>query len=305
MRSALHRLGLPPSYPQVIHFSQFQSPGKGLGLRAARDIPRGTPILSEAELFCITGGPFNPTPGQASKPDFQALSCPSVPHTAKARFAANTFEMGKSGKKVKRGVFVIASRFNHSCVPNTHCAWNSGSKRLTIHAIIDIPQGEEIFINYHPKDYLKPAIERQRELSGNYGFVCDCPACQPGTDSGKASEARRQLMAGLNRMIDLNKNPDTQDQRQQLLANIQFFGRQLKEERLFYPQLADVYDREISWYRREIQLVMNGAERTRYLYKEEALKVATEKLDLDVVCSGHDSPEVKDTLKTARELRQA
>lgn len=111
-------------------------------------------------------------------------------------------------------------------------------------------------------------------------------------------------MAGLNRIIDLKRNPDTQDQREQLLANIQFFRRQLQEERLFYPQLADVYEKEISWYRREIQFVINGAELTKALYNEEALKVATAKLDLDVVCSGHDSPEVKGTLRTIRELRQ-
>lgn len=303
LQSALHRLGLPPTYPQVILYRQSQCPGKGLGLKAARNIPRGTPILAEAELFWIAGTP-DPPPVQASKPEFQALSCPVVPHTARARFAANNFEMGKSGRRMKRGIFVTASRFNHSCVPNAHFTWNAASKLLTIHAIVDITQGQEIFLNYHPKDYLKPAIERQQELRTSYSFVCGCPACQPNTDSKRASEARRQWMAGLNSIIGLNQNTHTQGQREQLLANIQFFGRQLQEERLFYPQLADVYGKEISWYRREIQLVINGAGRTRLLYKEEALKVATAKLDLDVVCSGHDSSEVRDTLRTIRELRQ-
>ena len=288
----------------MIHFRRSPSPGKGEGLVAVRDIPLGTPILSEAALFSIKGG-LNPTSSQANKPEFQELSCPIDPPTNKARFIANNFEMGRKDGRKMRGVFVTASRFNHSCVPNAHFAWNSGSNRLTIHASIDIPQGEEIFINYRVENYLKPAIERQQELNRDYGFVCDCPACQPNTDSARASEARRKLMTVLNSIIDQTQDLATQAQREQLLANIKSFRHQLQEEHLFYPQLADVYEKEIWWYRRILQLVIDGPERTRLLYKEEALKAATEKLDLDVVCSGHDSPEVKGTLRTIRELRQA
>ena len=75
------------------------------------------------------------------------------------------------------------------------------------------------------------------------------------------------------------------------------FSNLLQEEGLFYPQLADVYDNQALWWKEERQRVLGGISAN---YEEEcrerALQVAKKKLDLDVTCNGHDSPEVKKTL---------
>ena len=284
------------------------------------DIPRGTPILSETELFSIIERRnFKVPQAQANRPEFQALSCPIDPATAEARFAANAFSMGKSKGKgrgkgrgkgarggEKQGIFPNASRFNHSCVPNAFFSWNEKSKALTIHAIIDIPSGQEIFLNYYSGDFLDTTIERQQELSNSYNFECACSACHSATDLGMASEARRDLMRVYDDIIERNRDADVLDDRKQLLAIIQAFGRVLQEEVLLYPQLADNYDEEILWYRREVDRSSNGAESvmTGVELRGAALQVARTKLDLDVVCTGYNSPEVKKTLETIREFRQ-
>jgi len=76
------------------------------------------------------------------------------------------------------GVFQIASRFNHSCVPNAHFSWNErlggGEGRMTVHVVKDVKEGEEITLSYCDP-YYDPAL-RGWELQ-HYGFVCDCAAC--------------------------------------------------------------------------------------------------------------------------------
>ena len=44
-------------------------------------------------------------------------------------------------------VFVDISRFNHSCVPNAHVAWNTRLGMQTIHAVTEIPAEEEIVVS--------------------------------------------------------------------------------------------------------------------------------------------------------------
>ena len=36
-------------------------------------------------------------------------------------------------------VFRVCSRFNHSCVPNAHIAWNARLRRMAVHALGDPP----------------------------------------------------------------------------------------------------------------------------------------------------------------------
>ena len=45
------------------------------------------------------------------------------------------------------GVFLTACRINHACDNNAQNFWNENIDRLTIHAVRDIRQGEEITIS--------------------------------------------------------------------------------------------------------------------------------------------------------------
>lgn len=220
---SLKRLGIAPSYADVALFSQFRSPLGGLGLRATVHIPSGTPIISEGELFSIAKD-RGVNQAQAGLEQFQALSCPFQPATPDDRFRANSFAMGstRSGKE-KQGIFVRSSRFNHSCVPNAHFAWNWKLKRLTVHAIVDISKGEEIFVNYRNDEYLNTRAERVRALSDDYNFNCTCLACGLNILSGIVSEERRRRMRDLKDDITLDPSSTVADEKFQVLADIKFF----------------------------------------------------------------------------------
>lgn len=295
---SLKRLGIAPSYADVALFSRFRSPLGGEGLRATEHIPSGTPIISEEALFSIVKD-RHVNQDQAESRQFKALSSPFQAATPDNRFQANSFGMGSTRRgKELQGIFVRSSRFNHSCVPNAYFAWNEKLKRLTVHAIVDIPNGEEIFVNYRKDDYLHTRAERVQALSRDYNFHCTCPACQPNTQLGRASEWRRRRMREL-----MDPSSTVARDKFQLLADIKFVMVLLRQEGLLYPQLADMYDEEVEWYRREMRSTGNGNARYKGRCREEALEAARQKLDLDVTCNGYAAPEVAKTLELISDVK--
>ena len=287
-------------------YERFDSDVGGSGLRATRDIPLGTPIISEPELFSKVEGKTVTGP-QADLPGFQELSCPVNPATPDARFKVNSFGMGtdRNGNK-KEGIFLEPSRLNHSCVPNAYFAWNSSSQQITVHASEHIPKGNEIFVNYFHEAYHKTTAQRKKELSDDYQFNCLCRACQPDTAFGIISQERRRQMHNHERNIDRIKDLNTPNDRKQLRAFIQDYICLLEKEGLVYPQLADMYDKEVKWFCDEIERATSGAEHVRWKVecREDALQAARKKLYWDVACNGHDAPIVKNTLKLIGQLKK-
>ena len=299
MHLALQRLAIPPNLPNQKLFKITTSAGKGQGWKALKDIQPGTPLLDEEALFWVSDDTtvdetFDRFEG------FSTLSCPN-PATPQRRFEVNSFAMGKDRRqKTRSGIFLLASRINHSCIPNAYCAWNSdlGKKgRLTVYAIVYIPKHAEILIDYCYPDSFKSRDQRHQGRS-NYGFTCTCTACQLNTDSGMRSQNSRQIMGNLESQID-QRVP--QDNNENSLHDLYRLSELLEEERLLYPQLADVYHQIALELRRKVQRVagITGYEKT---FRTEALQIARKKLDLDVKCNGHHSREVKKTLKFIREL---
>lgn len=72
------------------------------------------------------------------------------------------------------GVYLEASLFSHSCVPNTARAFRN--KKLYIIASENIEPGEEITITYS-NNLIADLDERRSELYESYGFNCACPRC--------------------------------------------------------------------------------------------------------------------------------
>ena len=249
LRLSLHRLNLLPNYANITLFERFDSFG-GVGLKALRDIPFGTPIISEPALFSKPKG-RDVTQTQARIRSFQELFCPFPSDTANERFEANSFAMDKDRQDRRwHGIFIEASRFNHSCVPNAYFSWNSNSQRLTVHAIEDIPEGGEIFVNYRAKDYDKTRDKRQEALSATYNFVCTCSACDQRPtplNFGSKSEERRRQIHELQDFIDDKRNSRQTQVRRRVLDSIQASIELLDQVGLIYPQLADMYS-EAAWY---------------------------------------------------------
>ncbi len=204
------------------------------------------------------------------------------------------------------GIFMESSRFNHSCVPNAVFVWNTKIGRLTVHAIIDIPAGDEIFLNYRAEDYLDIIQERRRKLN-QYNFNCTCDACQPNTGVGAASVQRRATMRNLKSNINQNRNAIQFDIRNQRLADIKEWGQLLRSESLFYPQLAELYTEEVKWYCREMQLAQTTTEvdgdRYKAAMRHEALETARRRLDLEIRCTGYNSDEVEGALRLIHQVK--
>ncbi|XP_008776080.2 histone-lysine N-methyltransferase ASHR2 [Phoenix dactylifera] len=79
------------------------------------------------------------------------------------------------------GIYPNASFFNHDCLPNA-CRFDyvdgDGDRNtdIVVRAIHDIPEGREVCLSYFPVNW--SYAERQRRLTEDYGFQCECDRCQ-------------------------------------------------------------------------------------------------------------------------------
>ena len=72
------------------------------------------------------------------------------------------------------GLYLRASAINHSCHPNAAQLFTEGVT-ITIRALRDIQENEEIFISYI--ETASPTWWRRSELMKNYNFICCCSRC--------------------------------------------------------------------------------------------------------------------------------
>ena len=148
LKMSLQRLHIPNV---TFGTTTTQIQGKGLGVIATMQIPRGALLLAEEALFSVSNvlEPLSRSNQRSIRaqapqfPQFQTLVSKADPPNDETRFETNDFDMGTDWKGGKtRGIFLQASRFNHSCVPNAYFVWNpelnNGQGLLTIYAIHDI-----------------------------------------------------------------------------------------------------------------------------------------------------------------------
>ncbi|KAK4867067.1 hypothetical protein LT330_007808 [Penicillium expansum] len=187
--------------PRDASFELKPSPGKGWGAFATKRIDRGSMILSEDPLFVIRKA----TP-EITEVDISAAHL-KLSTSQKAQFsllrdngskfftslrnamAQNSFDI--SDGSPANGLFLVHSRFNHSCLPNSQVPAFHG-ETIRLYATKDIQAGEEISISYlDSKGHTRN--ERQKLMD----FACDCKACLPGTPFQQLSDLRRRLIRGL------------------------------------------------------------------------------------------------------------
>lgn len=161
--------------------------GKGLGLVAIIKIPKGTRILSENPLLRVPRSTQSKKRvGKALSKEVSALSDDQrqVFFSLHNAFAdektqelgivrTNALPLGSNAST--GGIFPEASRINHACTQNAQNTWNENLQQLTIHAIRDIDEGEEITIMYLSDRANRPA--RQVALQKNFRFTCSCRLC--------------------------------------------------------------------------------------------------------------------------------
>ena len=100
------------------------------------------------------------------------------------------------------GLFLLHSRFNHSCIPNSKVPI-SKDETVSSFATRDILPGEEITFGYNSDFECRNRYERHQALR----FICDCKACLVDTPFQQLSDMRRTMIRGLQYLtlgVDLN-----------------------------------------------------------------------------------------------------
>ncbi|KAI2631539.1 hypothetical protein GGS26DRAFT_598610 [Hypomontagnella submonticulosa] len=74
------------------------------------------------------------------------------------------------------GVWLLASRINHSCIPN--CVRSFIGDMQVIRACVDMEAGTEIHFQYRSPEPNENFEETQKLLLRQWGFTCDCALCR-------------------------------------------------------------------------------------------------------------------------------
>ncbi|KAF2672226.1 SET domain-containing protein [Microthyrium microscopicum] len=160
----------------------------GKGIFAKADIPRGTRIIAESPLLTVEVFNSVGKPKSDTRLSRDVLAAYNLLSGTKRRAYDSLHKYSRNSKigdkaavfvanAYEDGVYWLAARFNHSCIPNVHHIYNNGKKirKRTFHALRDIKKGEELTVSYiHSEKSDRRARETELE---NWGFSCTCAAC--------------------------------------------------------------------------------------------------------------------------------
>ncbi len=109
----------------------------------------------------------------------------------------NVLPLGSNARS--GGVFLEASRINHSCRHNAQNTWNESIKRLTVHALREIEEGQEITISYLGS--ASSYAERQAFLKKTFRFDCGCQLCSLPSAQRRRSDTRLRKIRDLDGQV--------------------------------------------------------------------------------------------------------
>ena len=181
--------------------------GKGAGWIATKNIQRGELIWTESPILNPMGhfaflGAINKAVNDLSKKNQKLFESLYDPEDGGEEAMKNVriWNTNATGW----GIYVTASRLNHSCQPNV--IWSSDDDnpphRLEVRALRDVSLGEELTVSYIKMSDLLPKEKRQQKLS-QWGFVCCCTLCSlEEMQVKKNDEARIVVGLGIKKMDD-------------------------------------------------------------------------------------------------------
>ncbi|KAK4700960.1 hypothetical protein P7C70_g5280, partial [Phenoliferia sp. Uapishka_3] len=225
-------------------------PGKGQGCLAVVPIKSGQLVHAEAPLITIAG--------DLSESDLTSLVL-ALPETSQAAVSSlcNVHpEEGtytgivksnalphEGGQAYEGGLYAIASRFNHSCVPNINPHFDRERGLLVYMATRDIKVDEELqsFYAY----LLAPTGQRKMELEERFKFTCECEVCSLDEAGIMASDKRRgAIHATLEAIPKLISAP------LRIILKVRQAIKDLEKERLVVGMAAfafDAYQTAVLW----------------------------------------------------------
>lgn len=167
----------PPPPFKIVPIDQ-----KGLGMVATTSLTRGNVILIEAPIIRTVRSSSNSMAqsqfyklSQEDKDKVLALANIHDPNIKPLRGIMWTNSIGLRGTDEGVGLFITASRINHSCRPNSNSSWDPETGLMTLIATRDISVGEEITSTY-VKGFATHA-HRRRHLRDLLRFICSCQLC--------------------------------------------------------------------------------------------------------------------------------
>ncbi|KAF2825868.1 SET domain-containing protein, partial [Ophiobolus disseminans] len=185
-----------------------ESKGRGLGVVAIADIPRGTRVVAEAGLLQIdrshTGSKDILRAFESRLPseksaylELHAYACNALKRTTEQELGMPWLRISALHRKVLSiwdantfgDVFPLGSRLNHSCIPNINFAYNPSLEKETFHAVRDIAGGDELTVMYI-NGVSHTYSQRQAELT-KWGFTCTCPGCDTTAADHEEKEEKR------------------------------------------------------------------------------------------------------------------
>ncbi|KAF9495429.1 SET domain-containing protein [Pleurotus eryngii] len=211
-------LHIPPSSAVIPNasplFRMVHSPASGYGLVATKDIEVGTTLLVEHPVVIIphdleflsqmsdSVAPLLAKLPQKDHQEFMKLSnctpfaCSKVEGIVKTNtipIELKSQEDKDSNSIMYHGVFIKASRCNHSCSPNAIRRWDLQTFSLHLEAVQPINPGEQITVHYVPLE--QPRSERRAQLQELYHFTCQCDHCNvPDKLALAGDDIRQQLL---------------------------------------------------------------------------------------------------------------
>lgn len=188
-------------------------PGKGKGLVATKNIPKGTRILSERPVVTIPEGQ------QSDKLLKRHISkqVEALDENERRSFLSlhniypykedveqffgiirtNALPIEENG--IGGAILLEACRINHSCHNNARKHWNNRIGRHTVHALREITEGEEITIYYLGLDNIREV--RRQKLQNKFGFLCSCSVCSLSTAESEENDQRLQKIQYLDDLV--------------------------------------------------------------------------------------------------------
>ena len=136
-------------------------------------------------------------------------------------FCTNSFQLDQPGKS---GVFITASRLNHSCRAN--CDYFIEYSCIEVRSIRGVPRGTELTIcynNFLEEEGPVSKDERKRYLQWAYRFSCKCEDCSLMGINSRTNDCMRRRVVKLQR--DWTLTHDTRHERRIVDELIRTLGK--------------------------------------------------------------------------------
>lgn len=153
------------------------------------------------EFFDLYAGEAWSNPVQKfSRPDNTYCALSIIKYNSHTIFPGNTSDHHDIANNKSRntnltpndqtpGIWLTASMFNHSCLPN--CAWAWTGDLFVARANRDITEGEELTVAYVPSSY--DYEKRNGVLKASNDFECHCPLCKADEAATRTPEMQEAV----------------------------------------------------------------------------------------------------------------